>query len=227
MTPLVWLFLVVFLPLLFVFLFYKLVTHSFVKLGIPPALVFVLFVLILVGALVNIPVWETHTQDPGGFFKFGAYVFFRPPEVRTVVVAVNVGGALIPLLLSLFLLPKAPFLRTLIAIAVVAAVAHWLARVVPGEGVTVNALIPPLVAAGVAMLVAWRHAAPVAYIAGTLGVLIGADLLNMRQVIQAGGGTFLSIGGAGVFDAVFLVGIIAGFLSPGTESRGSTSMAQH
>ncbi len=227
MTPLVWLFLVVFLPLLFIFLFYKLVTLSFVKLGIPPALVFALFVLILVGGLVNIPVWQTHTQDPGEFFRFGRFVFFQPPEVRTVVVAVNVGGALIPILLCAFLLPKAPFLRTLFAVAVVAAVAHWLARVVPGEGITVNALIPPLVAAGVAMLVAWRHAAPVAYIAGTLGVLIGADLLNMRQVIEAGGGTFLSIGGAGVFDAVFLVGIIAGFLSPGTGSRARTSMEQH
>jgi len=64
------------------------------------------------------------------------------------------------------------------------------------------------------LILAWRRAAPVAYISGTVGTLIGADLLNLGELIQMDG-AFLSIGGAGVFDGIFLTGIIAAFLSPG------------
>jgi uncharacterized membrane protein len=58
------------------------------------------------------------------------------------------------------------------------------------------------------MLLASGSAAPVAYIGGTLGTLIGADLLNLPAVRRMPA-LMLSIGGAGVFDGVFLVGIIA------------------
>jgi len=54
--------------------------------------------------------------------------------------------------------------------------------------------------------------APVAYVAGCLGSLIGADLMNLGEV--AGLGTsMVSIGGAGTFDAIFLTGILAGLLA--------------
>jgi uncharacterized membrane protein len=49
-----------------------------------------------------------------------------------------------------------------------------------------------------------------------MGTLIGADLLNLGKVINAGA-TYLSIGGAGLFDGIFLTGIIAAFLSPGEQ----------
>ncbi len=205
------------LLILLFLLFYKVVSISFVKLGIPRSLVFLLFLSILVGSLINIPVWSSHDLEPGGFFRWGHVFFFQPPEVTTTVVAVNVGGALIPILLSVYLLPKAPLLRTGLALAIVSSVAYLLSRVEPGVGITLPAFVPPLVSAGVALILAWRRAAPVAYISGTMGILIGADLLNLREVIDMGGG-FLSIGGAGVFDGIFLTGIIAAFLSPGQPS---------
>ncbi|MBD3208233.1 MAG: DUF1614 domain-containing protein, partial [Candidatus Nealsonbacteria bacterium] len=40
---------------------------------------------------------------------------------------------------------------------------------------------------------------------------IGADLLNLRKIMHYGG--LMSIGGAGVFDGVFLVGVISALLS--------------
>jgi uncharacterized membrane protein len=40
---------------------------------------------------------------------------------------------------------------------------------------------------------------------------VGADLMNWR-VMQSLGAQVVSIGGAGVFDGIFLVGIIAAFL---------------
>ena len=206
--------LALFLPVLLFFLFYQLVSISFVKLGIPRPLVFLLFLAILVGGFINIPVWQTQSVEPGGIFRLGRVFFTEPPRVTTTIIAINVGGALIPLLLSLYLLPKASLIRMGLVVAVVALVTNSLARVVPGEGIFINPIIPPLVSAGAALVLARKEAAPVAYVSGTVGTVIGTDLLNLGEVLQSGG-TFLSIGGAGVFDGIFLVGVIAAFLSPG------------
>lgn len=65
-----------------------------------------------------------------------------------------------------------------------------------------------MVAAVVAMLIARDNAAPVAYIAGVWGTLVGADLLNLHRIRELGAHV-LSIGGAGAFDGIFLVGIVA------------------
>ncbi|MBC7335638.1 MAG: DUF1614 domain-containing protein, partial [Clostridia bacterium] len=69
-----------------------------------------------------------------------------------------------------------------------------------------------LLAAACALLLARENPAPVAYISGTMGTLIGADLLNYR-IIRRLGAQAVSIGGAGIFDGIFLVGIVAAFLS--------------
>lgn len=55
-------------------------------------------------------------------------------------------------------------------------------------------------------------AAGIAFVAGTLGTLIGADLLHLRDI--AGHETqMLSIGGAGTFDGIFLTGIVTALLA--------------
>ena len=73
-------------------------------------------------------------------------------------------------------------------------------------------LIPPLTATGVALLLAFREAPSVAYVAGSLGALIGADLMNLSRITDIGA-PVVAIGGAGTFDGVFLTGILAGFLA--------------
>ena len=100
----------------------------------------------------------------------------------------------------------------LLGTVVVTAIVHSMARIVPGVGVAVPMLIPPLAAAGVALLLAFRRAPPVAYVAGSMGTLIGADLLNLRRIAEVGA-PVVSIGGAGTFDGVFLTGILAGLLA--------------
>jgi uncharacterized membrane protein len=50
-----------------------------------------------------------------------------------------------------------------------------------------------------------------AYVSGTLGTLIGADLTNLQDAGKFGA-PVISIGGAGTFDGVFLSGIIAALL---------------
>jgi uncharacterized membrane protein len=87
----------------------------------------------------------------------------------------------------------------------------FLAKVVPGVGISISAFIPPIFSAIFAMVLAPEYAAVCAFVAGTIGVLIGADILNLIKIKKFGG--FVSIGGAGVFDGIFLVGIISALLA--------------
>jgi len=140
---------------------------------------------------------------------------YRVPLVRPAtrsIVAVNVGGALIPAALSLYLLVKGGiWWQAPIATAIVALLVHRVARPVPARGIAVPAFLPPALAAAVALVLAPREPAAVAYVAGRLGTLVGADLLNLRRLGGLGGlgGGVASIGGAGTFDAVFLSGVMA------------------
>jgi uncharacterized membrane protein len=72
--------------------------------------------------------------------------------------------------------------------------------------------VPPVATAIVAVLIARQHAAALAYVGGSLGTLIGADLLNL-DAVQELGAPVASIGGAGTFDGIFLTGIMAVLLA--------------
>jgi uncharacterized membrane protein len=98
------------------------------------------------------------------------------------------------------------------SVAIVASIVHWLAQPVAGLGIAVPTFIPPLVAAGTALLISRRTAPPLAYIAGSLGTLIGGDLMNLNR-LQGLGAPIASIGGAGTFDGIFLAGIVAVLLA--------------
>ncbi len=199
---------------LFAFVFFDVVTIGFGRLGISPWATLLILIASFLGSRVNIPVWQSnHLVAPALRRTVHGFIYYRPPDVTNQVVAINIGGAVIPILISLWLLPRAPLLRTLLATAVVAIVSHQAATIVPGRGVTMQLWIAPLLAALLALLLTLgRGAAPLAYIAGTLGTLIGADLWNIGRLNALGSGV-LSIGGAGVFDGVFLAGVVAALIS--------------
>jgi uncharacterized membrane protein len=126
---------------------------------------------------------------------------------------VNVGGAVIPSLLSLYLLLKNWIWGSAaIATLIVTIACYLLAQPVAGIGIALPFLAPPIIAAMAALLVARTNVAAVAYISGSLGTLIGADLLNLGR-IQGLGAPVVSIGGAGTFDGIFLTGIMAVLLA--------------
>jgi uncharacterized membrane protein len=171
----------------------RVLTYAYRKVGVHPRYAFAVMLLSLLGSQVNIPLYSI---DRGA-----------------TVVALNVGGALIPILVSLYLLVHTGmYRRMLIGVSVVAAVVHSLAQIVPGVGIAVPMIVPPLVAAGVALPLALRRAPPLAYVSGSMGTLIGADLLNLGKIARLGA-PVVSIGGAGTFDGVFLTGILAGLLA--------------
>jgi uncharacterized membrane protein len=226
--PLAWPFLLL-LGLLFLIevalVQFRAIAYAYGRMGINPRYVFAILLLSLVGSYVNIPI---ATLSPEPVVSESVVTFYGVPYVVPMVhdghqttLAVNVGGALIPAALSLYLLVKNRlFVRGLIAIAVVAVVTHHFAQPVRGIGISVPIFVPPVAAALVAMILAWRNPPPLAYIAGSLGTLIGADLLNLDKIAGMGA-PVASIGGAGTFDGVFLSGIIAVLLPPVGTSGAS------
>src|SRR5258707_7071270 len=141
------------------------------------------------------------------------YVIPVTAEWPGTLIAVNVGGAVIPVVVSLYLLiTHRLWIRGAVAVACVAALCHLLADPVPGLGIAMPIFVPPIAAAIVALMLSRLEAAPLAYIGGSLGALVGADLLNLDKV-QGLGAPVASIGGAGTFDGVFLTGIVAVLLA--------------
>jgi uncharacterized membrane protein len=200
------------------FLMVGLIGEAFLRLGISPSLIFWLLIVTLVGSLVNIPIYKFEDRELVGeqvISYFGMrFRVPRPERAQSTILAVNVGGALIPLALSLYLITRIDFGVSLpILLVVVTVVVNRLARPVRGMGIGVPGLVPPLVAAlGAYFLCSPELRAPCAYIASTMGILIGADLLNLGRLRELGA-PVASIGGAGTFDAIFLSGIIAVLLS--------------
>ncbi len=96
---------------------------------------------------------------------------------------------------------------------------------IPGVGVTVPIFVPPLVTAIVAMLLSREDAAPIAYVSGSLGTLIGADIMNLGD-INAIGAPMASIGGAGTFDGIFVTGVLAVLLAGLGRSRPRATAPQ-
>lgn len=199
--------------LVIVFFEFGMIQYAYEKIGIDRRYVFALLVGSLLGSYVNIPVAELaqerlFSNEVVRFFGV-RYVIPVVRERPKTVIAINLGGAVIPLFISLYLIfEHGLILRTLFAVGIVSLVVHAAARPLRGIGIAVPMFIPPLIAASTALVLSPDSAPVVAYIAGTLGTLIGADLMNLKK-LRGLGAPVASIGGAGTFDGIFLAGIIA------------------
>jgi uncharacterized membrane protein len=187
------------------------------RLGLPPRVAMLVLLASLVGSYLNIPVArlpEAHVVARAFVDAFGMpYLVPQVVDWPGTIVAVNVGGALIPALLSIYLVVSDRlYFEAAVATAIVAVVVHQLATPIAGVGISVPLFWPPILAAVVALILSRRYAAPLAYVGGSIGVLIGADLANLDK-LQTLGAPVASIGGAGTFDGVFLAGVAAVLLS--------------
>jgi uncharacterized membrane protein len=195
----------------------KILRYAYTRLGVSSGTALLLLMGSLIGSYINIPVArfperEVQTAQDLSFFGMH-YVVPVVVDWPGTVIAVNVGGAVIPAQLSLYLLFRNDlWIRGIVTTAAVTAIVHWLAYPVPGVGIAVPIFVPPVATAIVAVLVARHHAAALAYVGGSMGTLIGADLLNL-DVVQELGAPVASIGGAGTFDGIFLTGIMAVLLA--------------
>lgn len=215
--PFVAFFFFIFMLVLFLLFFlikWGIIYIAFEKLGIPPDVLFLILFLSMLGSVINIPLTRIKSEFEHTYQEIVSFfgVRYRLPPFKSfneTVIAVNVGGALIPTFLSVYLWSKTPaFISILIATIIVTFVVHKLARPVPGVGIAIPMLIPPVVSALCAFILAPEWAPRTAYISGTIGTLLGADILNLPKVKNLGA-PVVSIGGAGTFDGIFLTGIIA------------------
>ena len=197
------------------------VSIAFKDVGFSPLTILLVLAGTLVGSFINIPLVRLRSRSPIVREEYVSWfgLTYRIPRLEygetTTMVAINVGGALIPTAVSVYLLAKSSVsivLLSLLGVFVVSAVTHAAARPVKGVGVTTPAFIPPITAAIVAFILSPSHTTTIAYVGGVLGTLIGADLSNLRK-IPGLGAPLASIGGAGTFDGVFLSGIIAVLLA--------------
>lgn len=205
------------------FVFGHLFASALIKLKLEPMTALLLVIGIFLGSPINIPVkriprTESVLADPLAVFGLpGRWPMFQRARQDTVI-AINVGGCLIPVALAVYeaahlmAAGRQPFFGMLVAISINTAVCYWMAQPIEGIGIAMPGLLPPLIAAISALFLVPDQAAPVAFVAGVLGPLIGADLLHLRDIEKMTTG-IASIGGAGTFDGIVLSGIVAAYLA--------------
>lgn len=217
-SPLTLLILIFLVGMLVAFIQIGILTIAFDKLGLSPGSALLLLFSSLLGSAINLPLFRIkaeapQTPPPSPLLRdiFGRRL---PTFTGTTLIAINVGGGLIPLIFSIYLLTHnpLPILQVIAATTLVALACHFISRPIPGIGIGMPILIAPLSAAVIALLINPAHSAPLAYICGTIGVLIGADILRLKDIRRMGA-PLASIGGAGTFDGVFITGIVAAILA--------------
>ena len=207
----------------------RVLQFAYSQLGIAPRYFFTWLFLSLAGSYVNLPIMRFAPEQMTRVEEIPFYgVPYVIPTVETwpgTILAVNVGGAIIPVLLSLVLIAKNRLWKAAAwGVAVVSLACYLLAETVPGLGVAIPVFYPPVIAATVALLLSRRYAAPLAYACGSLGTLIGADLMNLGN-LRGLGAPVVSIGGAGTFDGIFVTALIAVVLA-GILSRRKLASAR-
>jgi len=200
----------------------RVLQFAYAQLGIAPRYFFTWLFASLAGSYINLPIMRFSPEQMTRLQEIPFYgVPYVIPTVETwpgTILAVNVGGAIIPVLVSLILIVKNGLYRMAAwGIAIVSLACYVLAEPVQGLGIAIPVFYPPVIAAIVALLLSRRYAAPLAYACGSLGTLIGADLMNLGN-IRGLGAPVMSIGGAGTFDGIFVTGLIAVLLA-GIVSR--------
>jgi uncharacterized membrane protein len=198
------------------------------KLHLWPPLAFLSLIGILCGGFINLPVryierdFDQITAIPGWSAWLNSSPFIRRRTTETTI-AVNVGGCIIPTALAVYELLMilthswyASWCVSVISLVNIL-ICFYVARPVNGLGITMPGFVSPAVAIGLSWLLLPGTdynsiRAPVAFVAGILGPLIGADLLHLRDITRISVGV-LSIGGAGTFDGIVLSGMVAALLT--------------
>ncbi len=217
MTPGLFSILVILLAALVILIQLGILRYAYMRLGLGPGAALLLLLGSLIGSYFNIPI----TVLPGETVRSGQIVDFYGmryvvPLVEQwpgTVLAVNIGGAVIPTLMSAYLVIRYDlWFKAALATAAITVIMYSMATPVEGIGIAVPVFAPVVAAAILAFILSREYAPPLAYIGGSMGTLIGADLLNLDKIGDLGA-PVASIGGAGTFDGIFLTGILAVLLA--------------
>lgn len=202
--------------ILFILITINIFGMAFRKLGFPPEYSVYFLFLSLLGSYLNLPIKKVMSHAPlmhdkGIDFQWSGYSATSEIE-RSTSISVNLGGAIIPVVMSLFLSTLVNPVNVVIGILVMTVIVHKISKPIIGSGIAIHVVLPPLLAAAVALMISPQDAPLIAYISGTIGCLIGIDILNLKKLPDLGVPA-VSIGRSGTFDAIFLTGIISVLLA--------------
>lgn len=196
------------LPLLALYFGYLIITKAFNNMGFNS---FEALIIVFVSFLLGSGIVDEYI----GFSFSNIHLFIY----GNWIVGINTGGAVIPIILSIYLLVKnkLKLSRILLGTIIVAVITYFVTEPIPQKGIVAKFpfwLLPVFFASIASIILSWndKHkAAPLAYISGTMGVLIGADFLHLLSLLETEIQTTRNavIGGASVFDMVFITGILA------------------
>src|ERR1700681_912062 len=151
LTPVLFSFLVFLVIGLIILIQLRILRYAYMRLGVGPgAALFLLF-----GCYFNIPITflPGETVRSGQVIDFYGMQYVVPFVVSSpgTVLAVNVGGAVIPTIMSTYLVLRYQlWLKAAIATAVIAAIIHSMATPVPGIGIAVPVFVPVVATAIIA-----------------------------------------------------------------------------
>jgi uncharacterized membrane protein len=220
--------LLLFLLIIFPFLFLAFRNIYIEGLGLPPETFGIILFLSLMGSYVNIPLSTIETRVPIYTYKKVRtfFVTWRIPSVemgiKKTYITINLGGGIVPLIISGYIIFWAipnctiniiqTYVQMLTVLIIVAITTYRSSKIVKGLGIATPMFGPPLMTALSTFVVDVFSPvgcpAQIAYVGGTLGTLIGADLFNLPKLPELGA-PVVSIGGAGTFDGIYLTGIIS------------------
>jgi len=199
---------------------------AFTKLGFSWITAIVVVLLMLFGSYVNIPLYlikrDMVRMSPDTTVIFGSGLPWQADPVWETVVSINLGGAILPICISLYLFYRAfsitgssLMVPVGAGILVVALVTYFATRQVPGVGLRVPLLIPALTALLMGLLLFGGAGIPamvVAFVSGTIGTLFGGNIARLNRIRDLEIPE-MSIGGAGTFSAIFICCILPALIA--------------
>ncbi|MDI9611310.1 MAG: DUF1614 domain-containing protein [Archaeoglobales archaeon] len=177
--------------------------------------------MIVFGSLINIPLYERKGMDLIQRYEIFGFIYSIRSK-KKLVVAINVGGCILPIILSMKLLLDIYDLVSPIfligALFFSSLMIYGFSKPVVGVGVVTPMLIPPIIATIAGYTAIILSEAPIiilpklSFFIGVLSTIFGADIFRLKDLERIGYGV-ISIGGAGTFDGIFLTGIFAVLIS--------------
>lgn len=196
-----------------------------VSLGtIGPASLIILIFTMIIGSVIEVPITTIRSKKPEQLFKYAPILedIYSVPVVKELSIGkqrvfdtkltINLGGAIVPALASIYLLLTQPNNTALQIMLIVVVSVVLLSELMPGVGI----IIPEysgIIALPFALIVAPENAASITFIAGVGGIIIGNIISAVTFNKEKTGSAFISIGGVGAFKPIYITTIIASLIS--------------
>ncbi|MDG6244167.1 MAG: DUF1614 domain-containing protein [Methanolobus sp.] len=184
----------------------------------------IILLLILAGSFIEIPIARIRSRKPEQLTRYAPVLedIYSVPIVKELnigkqrvfdtTLTMNIGGAVIPALATIYLLLTQPNNTALQIMLIVVVGAILLSEMRAGVGIIIPGYIG-LIAVPFSLIIDPENAAVVTFIAGVGGILIGNAISALTFNRERTGSAFISIGGAGSFRAIYVTTIIAALVS--------------